>query len=122
MTIHMINHVALGVEDLDKAIAFYSDVIGLTRLPRPEMSVPGAWFDLGVSQLHLVSGRTEPVRTAIKGSHFAIGVSDFSLYVQLLKDQDVEIVRKMTNPAGVRMIFFKDVDGYIVEFIEQSDG
>jgi glyoxylase I family protein len=122
MTIHMINHVALGVEDLEKAIAFYSDVIGLARLPRPQMSVPGAWFDLGASQLHLVSGRTEPVHTAIKGSHFAIGVSDFPSYAQLLKDQDVEIVREMANPSGIRMIFFKDVDGYIVEFIEQSDG
>lgn len=41
------SHVSVTVTDLDKAKAFYGDVLGLKEIPRPDFRFPGVWYSLG---------------------------------------------------------------------------
>ena len=43
-----LDHVALDVLDLEKAKTFYSELLGLQDIPRPEsFDFPVVWYDLG---------------------------------------------------------------------------
>lgn len=51
-------HVAIKAADLDATIAFYEQVIGLQRVPRPPFSFPGAWLGVeGDALIHLYGGQ-----------------------------------------------------------------
>ncbi|MEY4229167.1 MAG: hypothetical protein RLZZ362_16, partial [Actinomycetota bacterium] len=41
-----VNHVSLTVTDLDRSLAFWSDLLGLEPLPRPALGGDGAWLGL----------------------------------------------------------------------------
>ena len=118
MTITGIHHIALHVADLEGAIAFYERRVGLTRLPRPTMPVNGAWFDLGLSQLHLIEGRIGPVQSAVRGCHFAVEVESVEPYVLAFGERDVEIIKVVKRTGGERQLFFRDSEGYVVELYE----
>jgi catechol 2,3-dioxygenase-like lactoylglutathione lyase family enzyme len=55
VTIAGYSHVAVMVDDLDAAIAFYCDTLGFEKLPRPDFGpgTEGAWLQLGTAQVHL---------------------------------------------------------------------
>jgi glyoxylase I family protein len=55
VTIAGYSHVAVMVDDLDAAIAFYRDVLGFSMLRRPDFGpgTEGAWLQLGHAQVHL---------------------------------------------------------------------
>jgi len=36
-----LNHVAVRVTDVDKAKHFYENVVGLRKIPRPKINIPG---------------------------------------------------------------------------------
>ena|SRR5215470_9823878 len=52
-------HVAVLVDDVDAALAFYCDVLGFEQLPRPDLG-PGAWLRLGTADIHLLLTREMP--------------------------------------------------------------
>jgi len=54
LAIETIHHVSLPVSDVDKAWDFYSDVLGLQAIPRPDFDFEGAWYEVGDRQLHLI--------------------------------------------------------------------
>ena len=51
-----LHHVSLIVEDLNIALAFYQEVLGLKiDKTRPDLGYPGAWLTLpGQQQIHLM--------------------------------------------------------------------
>lgn len=49
-----IHHVSLAVRDLDKARAFYSDILKFREIPRPPFQSKGIWYEVGDQQLHLL--------------------------------------------------------------------
>ena len=51
-----LDHGSLCVGDIDKAVWFYGDLLGLEPLPRPDFGFPGAWFDAGGTPVHLTTG------------------------------------------------------------------
>ena len=55
MKIAAVLHVSLLVSDLDESLRFYVDTLGLNPdTGRPDLDFPGAWFQLGDQQLHLL--------------------------------------------------------------------
>jgi catechol 2,3-dioxygenase-like lactoylglutathione lyase family enzyme len=48
--IESLHHAALPVSDLERAAAFYRDVLGLRELARPDFPFPGKWFEVGGQQ------------------------------------------------------------------------
>jgi catechol 2,3-dioxygenase-like lactoylglutathione lyase family enzyme len=55
ITVAGYSHVAVMVDDLDAALAFYCDTLGFSALPRPDFGpgTEGAWLQLGTAQVHL---------------------------------------------------------------------
>jgi len=52
--IESLHHVNLPVTDLERARKFYQEVLDLTEIDRPPFEFPGAWYQLGDRQLHLI--------------------------------------------------------------------
>jgi predicted enzyme related to lactoylglutathione lyase len=71
-----LNPFAVKITDVDKAKHFYENVIGLHKIPRPKIDIPGEWYGIGENALHLIGGKA---RDGIDptGPHMAIQVEDF---------------------------------------------
>ena len=132
-------HLVVGVTDMDRALAFYRDVIGMEVVF--ETKISGEPFDtvlhasrqqegrvvgglLGGLMIELLSiganpPNHKPPRRGITGIH------NVSLSVTDLDDTHRRITQAGYTPdqdpfeiGGVRMFFVKDPDGTPVEFIE----
>src|SRR5437764_954220 len=67
-----LHHVSVTVRDLDEALHFYRDVLGLpVRTDRPAWMPPGAWLDIGDRRLNLSPG-DPPANQQQGGPHFAV--------------------------------------------------
>jgi catechol 2,3-dioxygenase-like lactoylglutathione lyase family enzyme len=53
-------HVAIKTNDLDATVLFYTEVLGLTTMPRPDFGFPGAWLavptPIGTGIVHVYAG------------------------------------------------------------------
>jgi catechol 2,3-dioxygenase-like lactoylglutathione lyase family enzyme len=136
-------HLVVGVTDMDRALAFYRDVLGMEIVF--ESLISGEPFDaalhatrkqegrvvgglLGGLMVELLSLGSKPI--ADKPPRRGItGIQNVSLSVTNLDDTHRRITTAGYIPdqnpfeiGGVRMFFVKDPDGTPVEFIELPDG
>ena len=136
-------HLVIGVTDMDRALAFYRDVLGMEVVF--ESLVSGEPFDavlhakrkqegrvvgglLGGLMVELLSLGSVP--SAGKPARRGItGIDNVSLSVPDLDDTHRRITAAGYVPdqapfeiGGVRMFFVKDPDGTPVEFIELPNG
>jgi catechol 2,3-dioxygenase-like lactoylglutathione lyase family enzyme len=111
-----VHHVSINVDDLDAAIGFYVDVLGLRlRDDRPDLAVDGAWLDAGGQQVHLIVAGVP----AGEGQHFALQVDDLDAVVAELRDRRVAV--SDPSPIGTsRQSFLNDPAGNLVE-LHQAD-
>lgn len=116
-----INHVSLHVESLETSVRFYREVLGLEEIPRPAFSTRGAWFRVAGSQeLHLIEGRTEPVRSAVRGSHFALSTSELEDFERTLDGLGVPVLEIIERSDRGRQLFLQDPDGYVLEIFQRA--
>jgi catechol 2,3-dioxygenase-like lactoylglutathione lyase family enzyme len=136
-------HLVIGVTDMDRALAFYRDVLGMDVVF--ETLISGEPFDavlqarkkqegrvvgglLGGLMVELLSlgvkpAADQPARRTVTGIH------NVSLSVRDLDDTHRRLSAAGCTPeqdpfeiGGVRMFFVKDPDGTPVEFIELPNG
>jgi glyoxylase I family protein len=102
-----VHHVSINVDDVDIALAFYVDHLGLkARSDRPDFGFGGAWLDAGGQQVHLIEGAPPPNH----GQHFALAVTDLGSVIDELRGKGIQVsdavpVGKslqafLTDPAG----------------------
>ena len=116
MKINQLNHTALHVADVESSIIFYTGVLKLKQLPRPNFDFPGAWFSLGPDQeLHLIGGREQDVVSAPRGTHFAMHVEDIDAAEKHLIAIHHEYSGPKFRPDGAVQIFLRDPDGHTLE-------
>jgi len=115
MNITQLDHVAIHVADIATSKSFYSDILQLPELPRPDFDFPGAWYSIGSHELHLIGNRDKEVNSHHRGTHFAVRVSDVEPVVERLKSHGVDFIPK-TRPDGARQVFVQDPDGHYMEF------
>jgi catechol 2,3-dioxygenase-like lactoylglutathione lyase family enzyme len=110
-----IHHVSICVPDASAALTFYTEVLGLTQLPRPDLG-PGHWLDAGGQQVHLM--QSESKRSG--GDHFAIRVDDLESAVADIRatGYKVDTIDHMVG-AG-RQAFLHDPSGNFIE-LNQPD-
>ncbi len=106
-----IHHVALCVTDVDAAIRFYTEVLGLTVLPRPDFGFPGAWLDAAGQQVHLMQS-AEP---ECGGGHFAMRVDDVDDAVNDIRGHGVHVDRAPHVPGAGQQAFLRDPAGNLIE-------
>ncbi|WP_255361973.1 VOC family protein [Mycobacterium sp. 1081908.1] len=135
-------HLVIGVTDMDRALAFYRDALGMDVVF--ETLISGEPFDaalharrkqegrvvgglLGGLMVELLSLGTKP--DTEKQRRGVTGIHNVSLRVPDLDDANRRIAAAGYPPdqepfeiGGVRMFFVKDPDGTPVEFIELPDG
>lgn len=116
-----INHFAIAVLDLEESETFYRDVIGLNQIPEPFGLGMHAWFQVGESQLHIISAATER-REHSKYNHLCFSVSDMDQFIERITSYGIEFSDWNMNPGeitvrvdGVQQIYFTDPDGYWIE-------
>lgn len=124
-----LHHVSINVRDLDRALGFYRDMLGLVPLPRPDFPVKGAWLQCGDRQVHLVVHEGEALRLSLavdnNDGHFAMNTDDFEGVVRLFEahgyseaapDGDARrLLVKRTGAAGFAQLYALDADRNVVE-------
>jgi glyoxylase I family protein len=118
-----LNHVSFPVRDLERAVRFYRDVLGLAPIPRPDLPFPGAWLGGDGIQVHLIVppegaplGSPPPSLNPLAG-HVAFAIADYDAVVAGLRAAGVE-----TLEAGRELgqLWVRDPDGHLIELIRPT--
>lgn len=116
-------HVAIVVDDLGAARAFYLDGLGLTELPRPDLGVPGMWLRVGALQLHFIENATLPV-SGPGFPHLALAVpaDEWDVTIDELHTRGIEFQMGPSEREDfgvrVRAAFITDPSGNVVELTD----
>ena len=108
------NHVAIEVDDIDKAVAFYHDVFNLEKLDRGEGD---AFFKLGEHQF-LAIFEVDEVQARKHSGHFGIMVRD--------EQQLAEVREKLTGKYKLKLeppfrCDFRDPWGNRIQVVDLHD-
>lgn len=116
-----IHHVSMIVQDTERALKFYTGILGLEQdMSRPQLGYPGAWLEVGESQIHLLElPNPDPVtgRPAHGGRdrHLALSITDIDKLQISLGQAGVEF---SLSKSGRKALFCRDYDGNALEFVE----
>lgn len=138
MTALEAHHYGVTVTDLDQAVAFYSDALGLEVLDR--FSVSGEAFATGVGVAeasadfaHLDAGgaRVELVEYRPAGDdasaesvnqsgakHLGFSVDDLDAFYEDLPADVDTVSDPQTTASGTRILFLRDPEDNLVEIVE----
>ncbi len=130
--IKKINHVAVLVDDLDRSLKFWRDILGLelshiADLPQEVARI--AFLPLGESEIELVqptssgSGLSRYLEKRGPGMHhLCLEVDDLSEILQHLKANDIQLINEEPRPGeNGRLYAFihpKSTNGVLVELYQ----
>ena len=113
-----LNHVGIHVDDVDRSLTFYRDLLGLETIYRPDLGFPGAWLKIGIDQeLHLIGKNAQP-DSVPNERHYAFRVDGIQAVEQALNQAKLGFEGPYHRPDGATQIFVKDPDGHVVELLE----
>ena len=141
MMITGINHSGIVVEDLERALVFYRDVLGLQVLARREREGGPISQVVGYADCHLVIAdvgagdgpvleliqylnprpgrRPTEERSVLGGSHVAFNVEDISkTYEDLLRGGARSLNPPVEVAAGKTVCYMQDPEGNWIELME----
>jgi catechol 2,3-dioxygenase-like lactoylglutathione lyase family enzyme len=136
-------HLVVGVTDMDRALTFYRDVLGMEIVF--ETLISGEPFDAALHATRKQEGRVvggllggvmvellslgnkpatdKPARRGITGiQNVSLSVTDLDDTYRRVRDAGFTPDQEPFEIGGVRMFFLQDPDGTPVEFIELPDG
>jgi len=98
---------------------FYSEVMGLQEVPKPEASRArgGAWYQLGHMQFHL-SIEEPPGENCISKRHVCYTVSDLAEAEQRFRSAGIEIVPDDMPTPGWSRFYVRDAGGNRLEIAQ----
>ena len=134
-SIESLHHVSIPVADLERSKQFYHEVLGLTEIERPPFDFPGAWYQLGDRQLHLIVHDKSTFRQGkaadSRDIHFAIRVNSYRKTREYLRSkgfhpETTDEFKKMKesphSTAGWPQLYIMDPDRNVIELnAEQLD-
>jgi catechol 2,3-dioxygenase-like lactoylglutathione lyase family enzyme len=112
------SHICVPPERLEDAKQFYTDIIGLQQIERPNhlFSTAGYWFNMGDIQLHI--GVEAALERSIR--HTAMEVRDIAHAREHLEKNEVEIAEEPIIPGRSRFAFI-DPFGNRMELLQKID-
>lgn len=126
-----LDHVALQVADIDRAIAFYTEVLDLPLMFKTEDRKHGevfAYLELEGGNLELLSridsdGQPIPfTRPEIQKPycpHVALAVDDIDAAVEKLQSKGIALIDgPLIIPGKVRWLYFSDPDNNVLEYVQ----
>jgi catechol 2,3-dioxygenase-like lactoylglutathione lyase family enzyme len=113
-------HLVVGVTDMDRALAFYRDVLGMDVVF--ETLISGEPFD-AVLHAKRKPATDKPARRGITGiQNVSLSVIDLDDTHRRIRNAGYPPEQDPFEIGGVRMFFVNDPDGTPVEFIELPGG
>lgn len=113
--------IAQGEEALETARHFYVDLLGLTRLPRPndiDGGKPGLWLGFGNGQqIHISAEPKADSYNAPSNRHAAFEVEDIAALRKKLSEEGA-LLEDATNIPGQSRFFARDPWGNRLEFMQ----
>ncbi len=124
--VHSLDHVTIVSADLERTLAFYTEVLGMREVPRPNFEFPGLWLQVGRTQIHVntagpdCGGRAGvpdgKARTPSLGFHIAFAVDDGPAAAARLAQAGFKIVDgPRYRPDGAHQFYVYDPDGHLIE-------
>ncbi len=132
MDVTRIDQIAIAVEDLDEAIAFYERAFGLQVTSRERIESDGveeAMLDVGGVWIQLLAPTREdsPVGRFLARSgpglhHLGFGVQDVSASLDHLRNEEVALIDQQPRTGGgghtIAFVHPKGTGGVLVELVE----
>ena len=117
----LIQHVNVNVDDMDAAIPFYRDILGLELENTPDQGFRCQFFKIGAEQqIHMNEIHDE---RQFRG-HFCLVVPDFMGVFQRAKARNVIDVKAWGKvrqlPNGKMQMFVRDPSGNLIEIASSS--
>ena len=122
MVVTRSRHGALNVTDLGRAREFYGGVLGLPESAGRPFAFPGAWYDIGDFQIHLiVQPAVAPPRPDRdrwgRNPHLAFETDDLAALGDRLAAAGCPV---QPSASGRAARFVADPDGNLLEFSQRS--
>ena len=131
VALHALDHVNIRTERVDALAAFYAEVLGLARGPRPPFAFGGAWLYCGErAVVHLVEiepgsagpqpGGVDPAELRL--SHFAFRATGLTAFLARLKQAGIWHAVGRLPGAPITQVNLRDLDGNAlhVDFAEEA--
>lgn len=117
-----LDHVALSVNDVNRAAEFCIDVLRLEEITNRSKLEGVRWFSMGPGrELHLIAIIKDGVKTN-KALHVALTTSNFDAFVKTLEERKIPYSDWPGNPQkvniradGIKQVFFQGFEGYWFE-------
>ena len=127
------NHIGVAVPDIEKAIAFYRDVMGVTDITEPQILAPQgvsfAFVNLPTGQVELIEpyGDTSPILKFLernpKGGqhHVCFEVADIHHAKMVMENRGMRVLGEPRIGAHGTLVVFlhpSDSGGVLIELME----
>jgi len=111
-----LNHVSIHAVDMEASLRFYTELLGLERIPSPTFQHRVEWLRLGDQQLHLFERDTE----APSFHHVAFEVDDFEAVYAKTRELEIQEGEAWSSsarelPDGSVQLYLRDPAGNLVE-------
>jgi catechol 2,3-dioxygenase-like lactoylglutathione lyase family enzyme len=120
MALKAVHHIqaTYPLEVEDAMLSFYSRILGLTEIPRPDAvkNDSGAWYQVGNIELHV--SREKNANNQLSRRHFCFQVDDLNTFENHLKEYGVEIIPDQRPLPGCVRFFIRDPGGNRIEIAE----
>jgi lactoylglutathione lyase len=124
-----LDHVALPVSDMDVALHFYGEQLGLKFMFRqvdPVEQEDFAYFELEGGNLELLKSLAHPFeKPDIKPPycpHLALATADMNATLQMIQTQGLRLIKGPLKIEGkVTWLYFADPDNNVIEFVQWFD-
>ncbi|MHC5596041.1 MAG: VOC family protein [Nostoc sp.] len=120
MKLKAVHHIQVTypLEVENAMLFFYSKVLGLTEIPRPEVikNDSGAWYKLGDIELHISTEKNANNQASRR--HYCFQVDNLNAFEEHLKGHGVEIIPDQRPLPGYVRFFLRDPGGNRIEIAE----
>jgi lactoylglutathione lyase len=120
-----LSHVSYHVADIDRALRFYVQVLGMKELLRLQVGKTLHEAVLGFADpraggviLMWNTERKEPIEQTHGYSRLILTVADVDGALQHLVKHETKVVTQPTDAGAFRYAMVKDPDGYVIELLQ----
>jgi lactoylglutathione lyase len=120
-----LSHVSYHVADIDRALRFYVQVLGMKELLRLQIGKTLHEVVLGFADpraggviLMWNTERKEPIEQAHGYSRLILTVADVDGALQHLVKHETKVTIQPTDAGAFRYAMVKDPDGYVIELLQ----
>lgn len=119
------HHVAIFTRNLREMEEFYTQTLGFPVTKRWD-SVDIIFIDVGSTRIEMIGRddiageqRPRPMGEGVGMNHLALHVADADAAFRELVAKNVSLLREPTNFQDVRIAFFEDPDGNVLELVQE---